>query len=171
VIPNPPAPSCPTSPSRGGQGARPARRRPAHGGGAGNLAAPVAPQPTSKAGRWAEPRRVGSRGARKGRRVLKQAMNKAARPAPADAKSAGPIALARRLVGVGESPRTPETHGQGISRLLLTRQESACALGMSLRHFQRHVQPHLPCIYSGQLRLFRPEDLERWMATEAGSSD
>jgi hypothetical protein len=47
-------------------------------------------------------------------------------------------------------------------RLLLTRREAAAALSMSLSHFQRHVQPHLRCIYSGQLRLYRPGDLERW---------
>lgn len=47
-------------------------------------------------------------------------------------------------------------------RLLLTRREAAEALGMSLSHFQRHVQPQLRCIYSGQLRLYRPRDLERW---------
>lgn len=46
-------------------------------------------------------------------------------------------------------------------RFLLTRQEAAAALGMSLSHFQRHVQPYLPCVYSGQLRLYRPADLER----------
>ncbi len=40
--------------------------------------------------------------------------------------------------------------------------EAAAALGMSLSHFQRHVQPFLPCVYSGQLRLYRPADLERW---------
>jgi hypothetical protein len=48
------------------------------------------------------------------------------------------------------------------SRVLLTRREAAAALGMSLSHFQRHVQPFLPCVYSGQLRLYRPADLERW---------
>jgi hypothetical protein len=50
----------------------------------------------------------------------------------------------------------------GVTRLLLTRREAATALGMSLRHFQRHVQPFVPCVYSGQLRLYRPRDLERW---------
>ena len=49
-----------------------------------------------------------------------------------------------------------------VPRMLLTRREAARALGMSLRHFQRHVQPHLRCVYSGQLRLYRPRDLERW---------
>ena len=48
------------------------------------------------------------------------------------------------------------------TRYLLTRREAAASLGMSLSHFQRHVQPYLPCVYSGQLRLYRPEDLERW---------
>lgn len=54
-----------------------------------------------------------------------------------------------------------------LPRLLLTREESARSLGMSLRHFQRHVQPQLPCVYSGQLRLYRPSDLERWIESEA----
>ena len=52
-------------------------------------------------------------------------------------------------------------------RLLLTRAEAAEMLGVSMRHFERHVQPHLPCIYSGQLRLYRPADLERWVDDQA----
>jgi hypothetical protein len=48
-------------------------------------------------------------------------------------------------------------------RLALSRREAAAALGMSLRHFQRHAQPHLSCIYSGQLRLYPVAELERWM--------
>lgn len=50
-----------------------------------------------------------------------------------------------------------------VPRLLLTRAEAARALGMSLSHFQRHVQPELRCVRSGQLRLYRPRDLERWL--------
>jgi hypothetical protein len=38
---------------------------------------------------------------------------------------------------------------------------------MSLRHFQRHVQPHLRCVYSGQLRLYPVHDVERWAEDEA----
>jgi hypothetical protein len=53
-----------------------------------------------------------------------------------------------------------------VARMLLTRREAAAALGMSLRHFQRHVQPFVPCVYSGQLRLYRPRDLERWAEHE-----
>lgn len=56
-----------------------------------------------------------------------------------------------------------------MERLLLTRKEAAQVLGMSLSHFQRHVQARLPCVYSGQLRLYRPSDLERWAETEAST--
>jgi hypothetical protein len=63
--------------------------------------------------------------------------------------------------------RTHGTSGNGVPRMLLSRREAAAALGVSLRHFQRHVQPFVPCVYSGQLRLYRPRDLERWAADEA----
>ena len=53
--------------------------------------------------------------------------------------------------------------GPSTPRLALSRSEAAAALGMSLRHFQRHVQPNLRCIYSGQLRLYPVAELERWM--------
>ena len=53
------------------------------------------------------------------------------------------------------------------ARLLLTRSEAAAALGMSLRHFQRHVQPVVRCVYSGQLRLYLLKDLEAWAEAEA----
>jgi hypothetical protein len=52
-------------------------------------------------------------------------------------------------------------------RVLLSRREAAEALGMSLRHFQRHVQPHIRCVYSGQLRLYPLKDLERWVDQHA----
>jgi hypothetical protein len=53
---------------------------------------------------------------------------------------------------------------------LLSRREAAEALNMSLSHFQRHVQGQLPCVYSGQLRLYRLCDLERWVETKAVST-
>jgi hypothetical protein len=56
-------------------------------------------------------------------------------------------------------------------KLLLTRREAAAMLGMSLSHFQRHVQPRIPCVYSGQLRLYRPLDLERWVEHEVEVSE
>jgi hypothetical protein len=60
------------------------------------------------------------------------------------------------------SPGSQAPPARAVGRLLLTRREAAAALSMSLSHFQRHVQPFLPCVYSGQLRLYRPADLERW---------
>lgn len=52
-------------------------------------------------------------------------------------------------------------------RVLLSRRDAAAALGMSLRHFQRHVQPRVRCVYSGQLRLFLVKDIERWAEQQA----
>jgi len=54
---------------------------------------------------------------------------------------------------------------------LIDRQEAARRLGVSLSHFQRHVQAHLPCVYSGKLRLYRPADLESWAEEQAVRPD
>jgi hypothetical protein len=54
-----------------------------------------------------------------------------------------------------------------VPRVLLSRREAGDALGMSLRHFQRHVQPYVRCVYSGQLRLYPLKDLERWAEEHA----
>jgi hypothetical protein len=51
--------------------------------------------------------------------------------------------------------------------LALSRRDAAEALGMSLSHFQRHVQPNVRCVYSGQLRLYPVKELERWLADHA----
>lgn len=48
-------------------------------------------------------------------------------------------------------------------QLLMTRKEAAEKLNISLSHFQRHVQTRLPCVCSGQLRLYRTADLENWI--------
>jgi hypothetical protein len=55
----------------------------------------------------------------------------------------------------------------GPRKLLLSRREAAAVLGISLSHFQRHVQPYLRCVYCGQLRLYRPDDLEAWAEDHA----
>jgi hypothetical protein len=64
-------------------------------------------------------------------------------------------------------PTRATTMDRRVPRMLLTRREAAVSLGMSLRHFQRHVQPHVRCVYSGQLRLYPVRDLERWAEDEA----
>lgn len=61
------------------------------------------------------------------------------------------------------APMGPSRGRDRQPRLALSRRDAAAALGMSLRHFQRHVQPNLRCIYSGQLRLFPVAELERWV--------
>ena len=60
-----------------------------------------------------------------------------------------------------------------IARVALTLEESACALGVSLAHFRRHVAPELRVIRSGSVRLVPVAELERWAdraATLAGGS-
>jgi hypothetical protein len=76
----------------------------------------------------------------------------------------GRIAPAARLAFVN-ADRTSTAPGRG--KLLLSRREAAAALGISLSHFQRHVQPYLRCVYCGQLRLYRPDDLEAWAEDRA----
>lgn len=50
--------------------------------------------------------------------------------------------------------------------LLMSRSEAARYLGVSLSHFQRHVQPRMPCVRSGQLKLYRRQELENWIDRE-----
>lgn len=52
-------------------------------------------------------------------------------------------------------------------RVLLSKREAAAALGMSVRHFERHVQRAVRCVRSGQLTLYPIRDLEEWAEQEA----
>ena len=54
-----------------------------------------------------------------------------------------------------------------VPRVALTREEAAAALGVSLSHFERHVQPQLRLIYSGSARLVPVHELETWAARVA----
>lgn len=56
-------------------------------------------------------------------------------------------------------------------KLLVAGREAAAMIGVSYSHFRRHVQPHLPCVYSGQLRRYRPTDLERWVEQNVQTKD
>jgi hypothetical protein len=49
-----------------------------------------------------------------------------------------------------------------VPRVCLTREEAAASIGVSLSHFERHVQPHLRIIYSGSARLVSLRELEAW---------
>jgi hypothetical protein len=54
-----------------------------------------------------------------------------------------------------------------VPRVALTREEAAAALGVSLAHFQRHVQPDLKLIRSGSCRLVPIGELEKWAKQNA----
>ena len=74
------------------------------------------------------------------------------------------------VAGKRVPPRSPEGSAaphRDTTRLALSRSEAAAALGVSLRHFQRHIQPHVRCIYSGQLRLYPVAELERWIREQS----
>jgi hypothetical protein len=51
---------------------------------------------------------------------------------------------------------------QPVQRTLLTRREAADSMGMSLRTFERRVQPDVRIVAVGQLRLVAPSELQRW---------
>ena len=74
-------------------------------------------------------------------------------------------ALARRVLQSG-GVDAPTDGG------LLTKAEAALALRMSVRSFERHVQPHVERVWSGTRHLFKGEELKRWAAEhKVGPSD
>ena len=50
-----------------------------------------------------------------------------------------------------------------VPRLALSRQESAMAMGMCLRHFERHVEEHLSPTYVGNKKLYAITELQRYI--------
>jgi hypothetical protein len=71
-----------------------------------------------------------------------------------------------RAQAEGESPPVTIIRRE-VPRIALSKPEAAESLGMSVRHFERHVQPHIPVVYSGGLRLFPLESLRDWANHEA----
>jgi hypothetical protein len=67
-------------------------------------------------------------------------------------------------VGLGVRARRPRPPAEPI---LVTKGEAARVLGMSVSHYQRHVQHQIKCVHSGQLTLYDYADLRRWAAEEA----
>jgi hypothetical protein len=64
-------------------------------------------------------------------------------------------------------PKTPGRPIEPVPRYLLTRKECVASLGMSLNHFERHVQPELKIVLCGQLVLIPVPELERWVQRHA----
>lgn len=54
-----------------------------------------------------------------------------------------------------------------IAPIALTKPQAAAALGVSVDSFERHIQPDLPVIRRGRLRLFPVAALQAWAATNA----
>lgn len=70
----------------------------------------------------------------------------------------------------GVAVLVPRSHMKPLRpqpRVLVSKREAAASLGMSVRHFERHVQPQLRRVRSGQLTLYHLRDLERWAEDEA----
>lgn len=74
------------------------------------------------------------------------------------------VAASARRKGLGARARRPR---QSPPPLLVTKEDAARTLGMSISHFQRHVQSEIKCVYSGQLTLYHYSDLKRWADDEA----
>lgn len=55
-----------------------------------------------------------------------------------------------------------------VPRLALTREEAAAAIGLSLRSFERHVQPELRMVRLGSARLVPVGELNKWVERNAG---
>jgi hypothetical protein len=53
------------------------------------------------------------------------------------------------------------------SRLALSRDEAAAAIGVSLDSFERYVQPELRLVYLGRRRLVPVKELERFLERNA----
>ena len=51
-----------------------------------------------------------------------------------------------------------------VPRLAFNQQDAAAALGVSVDHFERHVKPDLPIVYSGTLKLYSLVALQEWLA-------
>lgn len=63
---------------------------------------------------------------------------------------------------VATNRRQRPISSSSIERRALTRQEAARSLGVSLDHFERHVQPRIRVIRSGRLVLVPVRELDRW---------
>ncbi len=51
-----------------------------------------------------------------------------------------------------------------IPRLAFNQQDAAAALGVSVDHFERHIKPDLPIVYSGTLKLYTLAALQEWLS-------
>jgi excisionase family DNA binding protein len=70
-----------------------------------------------------------------------------------------------KVAGIGKTFGAEAPHTQ--SRLALSPNEAAAALGVSRDYFDEHVGPELRIVRRGRRRLIAVQELERWLNTEA----
>jgi len=75
--------------------------------------------------------------------------------------TAAPLIASRR--GAGQRRSSPTVAKRVPRRVLLTKREAAASMGMSLRSWERHVQPYVAVVVVGQLVQVRPTELERFV--------
>lgn len=56
---------------------------------------------------------------------------------------------------------------RAVPRIALDQNEAAEALGLSVDSFERHVKPHVECVYAGAKRLYPVSALEGWLSRES----
>lgn len=56
-----------------------------------------------------------------------------------------------------------DEHGRYTPRLALSIDEAAESIGVSRRHFERHILPRLRVTLSGQRRLIAVKEIERYL--------
>jgi hypothetical protein len=54
-----------------------------------------------------------------------------------------------------------------VRALAYNQQDAAAALGVSVDHFERHIKPGLPVVYSGSRKLYPVAGLEAWLSDQA----
>ncbi len=97
----------------------------------------------------------------------RRAASLASRGAPQKTNPGEDARPPRQLLVEEMASRTVVRARRPQPRVLLSKQEAATALAMSVRHFERYVQASVPCVYCGQLTLYRVADLERWADSRA----
>jgi hypothetical protein len=53
-----------------------------------------------------------------------------------------------------------------VPQLALTQERAARSLDMSVSAFERHVKPHVACVFAGSRRLYPISELQRWLNEE-----
>lgn len=66
----------------------------------------------------------------------------------------------------GRASNSPSP-AQTLRRIAVRRSEAAELLSVSVDFFEQHIQPELPIIRRGRVRLFRVLDLEQWATQNA----